>query len=198
MRLDNKGMSIIEIVLTFSLIMVMVVGMVSVALNYRLKASISLEKMDMNTFKNTLTKAIQDDILEKGVKEMNYDGECQTISYLNSCVNIVFMDGSSKIFGTSIVDNNSRESIENKFVYYDGIKYPLNDSLPTTIPDGRSLSDFQMIQIQDSNILGRDSMMLEDGTLVTLYSIDVYISHIDFSEDFGIHILAYNEKTQYE
>ena len=36
-------------------------------------------------------------------------------------------------------------------------------------------------------------MILEDGTLVSFYAIDVYISHIDFEEDFGIHIVAYSE-----
>lgn len=196
MKLNNKGVSIIEIVLTFSLIMVMVIGMITIVFNYREKASISLEKLNMDTFKNTLTKDIQDDILEVGVKEINLEGECLTISGLNSCVNIVFKDGTEKIFGTSIVDSSNRESIENKFIYYDGIKYKLGDALPESIPEGRELSDFQMITMEDDSILSTSSMVLENGTIVTLYSIDVYVSHIDFEEDFGIHIVAYTEKTQ--
>ena len=196
MKLNNKGVSIIEIVLTFALIMVMVIGMLTIVFNYREKASISLEKLDMDTFKNTLTKDIQDDILANGVAEINTKGECETNTELNSCINIVFKDGTQKAFGTSIVDNNNRTSIENKFFYYDGLKYKLNDSLPTVIPEGREASDFQTITIQDSNILSTDSLVLEDGTIVTLYSIDVYVSHIDFEQDFGIHIVAYSEKTQ--
>lgn len=45
MKLNNKGVSIIEIVLTFALIMVMTMGMLSIVFNYREKASISMENL---------------------------------------------------------------------------------------------------------------------------------------------------------
>ncbi len=196
MKLNNKGVSIIEIVLTFALIMVMTMGMLSIVFNYREKASISMEKLDLDTFKNTLTKEIQDDILTLGVKEINTSGECLTNAELNSCINIVFLDGNSKAFGTSKVNNNDVDSIENKFLYYDGLKYKIVDKLPNKIPDGRKAVDFQTIKIQDQNILSTDSMVLENGTVVTFYSIDVYISHIDFDEDFGIHITTTSEVTK--
>lgn len=194
MKLNNKGISIIEIILTFALIMTMVIGMLSIVFNYREKASISLEKLEMDTFKNTLTKEVQDDILEKGVKEINREGECLTNTELNSCVNIVFLDDTQSAFGTSKIDLNSKESIENKFLYYDGLKYALKDHIPNKIPEGRKMSDFQTIRIQDKSILSEDSLILENGTIVSFYSIDVYISHIDFDEDFGIHIVTYSEK----
>lgn len=198
MKLNNKGVSIIEIVLTFALIMVMTMGMLSIVFNYREKASISMEKLDLDTFKNTLTKEIQDDILKLGVKEINTSGECLRHPELNSCINIVFSDpaGTSKVFGTSKVNNNDVDSIENKFLYYDGLKYRIVDKLPNKIPDGRKAVDFQTIKIQDQNILSTDSMVLENGTVVTFYSIDVYISHIDFDEDFGIHITTTSEVTK--
>lgn len=194
MKLNNKGISIIEIVLTFALIMAMVIGMLTIVFNYRDKASVSLEKLEMDTFKNTLTKEIQDDILTKGLKEINEGGECVTNTELNSCVNLVFLDDTQKAFGVSKVDSSSRESVENKFLYYDGLKYRLEDPIPTTIPEGREVGDFQSIKIQDENILSTDSIFLENGTLVSFYAIDVYITHIDFDDDFGIHIVAYSEK----
>lgn len=198
MKLNNKGVSIIEIVLTFALIMVMTMGMLSIVFNYREKASISMEKLDLDTFKNTLTKEIQDDILTLGVKEINTSGECLKNPELNSCINIVFSDpdGTSKAFGTSKVDNTDVDSIENKFLYYGGLKYKIVDKLPNKIPAGENAVDFQTIKIQDQNILSTDSMVLENGTVVTFYSIDVYISHIDFDEDFGIHITTTSEVTK--
>ncbi len=190
MKLNNKGMSIIEIVLTFALIMVMVIGMLTIVMSYRDKASLSIKKLEMDTFKNTLTKDIQDDILKLGIEEVNMDGECATITGLSRCVNIVFKDGSQKVFGTSLINVNDRDSIENKFLYYDGEKYKLHDTLPEKIPNGRTILDFQNITIEDNNILSTDSAILTDGTVVNIYSIDVYVSHIDFEEDFGIHIVA--------
>jgi len=56
MKLNNKGISIIEIVLTFSLIMIMVIGMIGIVFNYREKASISMEKLDMDTFNSLAQK----------------------------------------------------------------------------------------------------------------------------------------------
>lgn len=190
MKLNNKGMSIIEIVLTFALIMVMVIGMLTIVMSYRDKASLSIKKLEMDTFKNTLTKDVQDDILKLGIEEVNMDGECATITGLSRCVNIVFKDGSQKVFGTSLINVNDRDSIENKFLYYDGEKYKLHDTLPEKIPNGRTILDFQSITVEDNNILSTDSAILTDGTVVNIYSIDVYISHIDFEEDFGIHIVA--------
>ncbi len=184
-------MSIIEVVLTFALIMGMLFGMLSIVLNYRLKAGISLEKLEMDTFKNTLTKDIQDDILTRGIQTVNYmeEEQCHDV-LLNQCVHLVFQDGTSKILGTSMVDENDRNSIENKYIYYDGMKYKLHETIPNTIPEGRKISDFQAIKVQDSEMLSIDSAVLEDGTIINIYAIDIYISHVDFSEDFGIHLVT--------
>lgn len=193
MKLNNKGMSIIEIVLSFALIMVMVVSMLTIVVNYRNKAQISIEKLEMDTFKNTLTQDIQNDILKLGLKKINEEGECLTITGLNNCINLVFQDGSMKAFGTSKVGINDRDSIENKYLYYDGIKYKLHETLPEVVPEGRNLVDLQTIKVEDNNILKVDSTIFEDGTDVSIYSIDVYISHINFKQDFGIHIVASTE-----
>lgn len=193
MKLNNKGMSIIEIVVTFALIMVMVIQMLMIVMNYRESASKNLKELDLETFKNTLTRDIQKDILNLGVKEINMDGECSSITGLNHCINIVFDNGEEKAFGTSKVDANDYDSIENKYLYYDGIKYKLSDKLPDTIPVGRNVLDFQNIKVEDNNILSTDSIILEDGTVSSIYSIDVYISHVDFDQDFGIHIVTYLE-----
>lgn len=190
MKLNNRGISIIEIIVTFALIMVMVIGMFTIVSNYRDKASYSLKKLDMDTFKNTLTKDIQNDIIKLGVKEINTNGECSTITGLNKCINIVFKDDSEKAFGTSLVNPNNRNSVENKFLYYDGEKYKLHDNLPEIIPEGRSILDFQAIKVVDSNILNTDSTTLSDGTIINIYSINVDISRSEFDEDFGIHIVA--------
>ena len=194
MKLNNKGMSIIETILSFVLIMAMVTGMIVIVMNYRHKAALSIEKLELDTFKNTLTQAIQNDILTIGLKEINYDGECEILTDLDSCINLVFQDDSMRAFGVSKIDINNRDSIENKYLYYDGIKYDLNETLPDKIPEGRNLVDLQEIIIENQATFKKDGTTLEDGTMVDLYTIDVNVSHIDFEEDFGIHIVATNAK----
>lgn len=202
MKLNCKGVSIVEVVITFSMIMVMVVGMFSIVINYRNKASITLEKMKMDTFKNTLTKDIQDDILKFGVKEIKPDtGKClEKAKEFSQCINIVYNNGEEKIFGIGKIgegntDEEIRKSIENKYLYYDGLKYEIKDyfsekmlKMIENMSQKRKLTDFQTINIIDSNMLTIDSMVSPDGKVIYFYSIDVYISHLDFDQDFGIHI----------
>jgi len=190
MKLNNKGISIIETILSFVLIMVMVTGMLVIVMNYRNKAALSIEKLELDTFKNTLTQDIQKDILTLGLKEINHEGSCSSLTSIDNCINIVFQDNTSKALGISKVSVNDRNSIENKYIYYDGIKYELTEVLPATIPENRTLIDFQSIIIDNKPILKTDKSVLEDGTVVYLYAIDINISHIDFKQDFGIHIVA--------
>ena len=190
MKLNNKGMSIIEIVVTFTLIMLLVTGLLIIVVNYRNKVAVSLERLELETFKNTLTQDINNDILNYGVKEINYGGECETLSDLNRCINIVFYNGMQKALGTSKIVHTSRDSVINKYIYYDGLKYDLKDDLPDKIPTGRTFFDVAQIKIVDDAILNETYTVLEDGTKIFVYTIDIEVSHIDFNDDFGIHIVA--------
>lgn len=189
-KLNNKGMSIVEVVVTFSLIMFLVVGLLVIVINYRNKVAVSLERLSLDTFKNNLTQDINHDILTKGLKEINNEGACPSITGLNRCINLVFYDGTQKALGTSKVSPNDKDSIVNKYIYYDGLKYKLKDNLPNSLPTGRSWIDLASIKVVDDAIVNNSFVVLEDGTQVFIYTIDIDVSHIDFKDDFGIHIVA--------
>ena len=53
-KLNNKGMSIVEVVLTFALIMVITTGLLMIVVNYRTKVIVSSERLTMDTFKNNI------------------------------------------------------------------------------------------------------------------------------------------------
>ena len=189
-KLNNKGMSIVEVVVTFSLIMFLVVGLLVIVVNYRNKVAVTLERLSLDTFKNNLTQDINHDILTKGLKEINSGGACTSLTSLNRCINLVFYDGTEKALGTSKVVPNDKDSIINKYVYYDGLKYKLKDSLPNNLPTGRTWIDLASIKMVDDAIINNSYVVLEDGTQVFIYTIDIDVSHIDFKDDFGIHIVA--------
>ena len=196
MKLNNKGMSIIEVIVTFSLIMFMVIGLLVIVVNYRNKMSVSLERLKFDTFKNNLTQDINNDILTKGLKEIKDDTnttDSNSLCYnlgLNRCIVLTFDDDTKKAFGTSRVSALDKDSIINKYIYYDGIKYKLKDELPKTLPSGRTWIDLEEIKVMDDAILNSTYTVLEDGTQVYIYTIDINVSHIDFKDDFGIHIVA--------
>ena len=82
-QLNNRGISIIEIIVTFSLVMVIVGGLMSIIMHYRLTAQSSLKQMELQSYKETLTKVIQDDILDLGIAEINYAGNCNASANQN-------------------------------------------------------------------------------------------------------------------
>ena len=201
-KLNNKGMTVVEIVLTFSIIMIIVIGMLTIMVNYRNKVSVSLNRLKLETFKNNLTQDIYNDIIKLGVSKVedftdtNIAGNpCNGLG-LNRCIVITFQDGSEKAFGTSKITNpDDQDSIINKYMYYDGMKYKLKDELPGVLPaaregEQRHWTELQSIRVNDDGILNSNYTVLEDGTQMYIYNIDVKVSHVDYEDDFGIHIVA--------
>ncbi|MBE6147578.1 MAG: hypothetical protein E7168_04520 [Firmicutes bacterium] len=190
-KLNKKGLTIIETVVTFALIMFIVAGLLTIIMNYRHRLNTDIKFLDLTTYKNTLTKDIQDDIMTKGINTINSEGECVTeADKFNSCINFVFKDGTERILAVSKIDYNDKTSVSNKYIRYGITEYPLKDTLPESIPSERKPGDFQSIFVSDNNILSIDSTTLDDGTMIKIYSIDIYIEHIDYDADFGIHIVA--------
>lgn len=192
-RLNNHGISLVEIVVTFAIVMAIISGLLAIIMNYRLQAQNSFSKLELQTYKNNLTKTIQDDILNFGIGEINTAGGCNSESNkerFSACANLIFKNGSEKILAISKIEKDNRESLENKYIYYDNEKYPLKDNLPKNIPTGRSAYDFQSIFISSDNFLSVDNALLSDGKEIKIYAIDVSIEHIEYEEDFGLHIVT--------
>lgn len=198
-KLNKKGLSIIELILTFSLVMIISTGILTIIMNYRQRAQIELKKLELVTYKNSLTKDIQTDILDRGLFEINNGGLCTGNNEYSSCINLVFKDGIEKILAVSKLDDNNETTLKkllnNKYIKYGDLKYEIEDKLPKNIPSGRSSKDFQNIYISNSNILSINSVILKSGEITKIYSIDIYIEHIDYDEDFGIHIVATDNDT---
>ena len=201
-KLNNKGMSIIEIILTFVIIILITSGLLVIIVNYRNKAAVSIERLTLDTFKNTLTQDIYADILNKGLESMEYlnDEECNNFRDdldLNTCILIKFQDNTRSLFATSKITPNDKDAIQNKYMFYgdydnkeDGLKYKIKDFLPKNLPSGRTWLELASIKVFDSGALKKVSHVLDNGNKIDIYSIDIEVSHIDFKEDFGIHIVA--------
>ena len=199
-KLNNKGLSVIEVVLTFALVMIIASGILTIIMNYRYKMQIEMVRMELVSYKNTLTKEIQTDILDRGIHEINTSGLCldETDEY-SGCVNIVFKDGVEKILAVSKLESENesdlRQLLNNKYIKYGDTKYPIEDKLIDKIPEGRSIKDFQNVYINSDNFLSSDTVILANGEEAIIYSIDINMEHIDYDDDFGIHIVATNNDT---
>ncbi|MDD6224594.1 MAG: glycine-rich protein [bacterium] len=193
-KLNQKGLTLIEVIMTFTLIMVIIAGLLTIIMNYRHRISIESKRLELVTYKNTLTKEIQDDILKLGLREINEEGDCVIPDQFSSCSNIVFKNGEEKILAISKIDDEDPEKelqlLNNKYIQYGDTKYPIKDELPENPPEGRELSDFQTIFLTEGSFVQKNTIQLADDTQANIYKIDIYLEHIDYEDDFGIHIVA--------
>lgn len=96
-KLNNKGMTTVEILLCFVLVAVITVSMYNTISSYNNKQNIEAYKEKIITYKNLLTREIQSDIVKRGLIEATFTesadpGEEDT----KTTVNMKFRDGSTR------------------------------------------------------------------------------------------------------
>jgi len=170
----ERGFTVVELVVSFVLISIIVIGMLMIALRYRNNAQISTEKLEMERYRDTLTKAIQEDIVEYGVDSIDY---CEVGN--RNCVVISFDDGTTKRLEISNVN------VLDRYIRYDGRKFLIEEYFPikpTSLGDASITLPYSGIEL-----------LREEFTGNTIYQINIPIFHVDLEGDFGIHIVALKE-----
>lgn len=66
-KLNNKGMTAVEILVTFVIMVVIVVSMYDSIMNLKNKETVASYRNSLVTYKNLLTKEIQDDLIKVGL-----------------------------------------------------------------------------------------------------------------------------------
>lgn len=184
-KLNNKGFTVIEVVLCFALILIIVTGMLSIAMAYRNRLEVETIRSDMEEYKINLTMDIKNDLDKRKLLEIT---DCETIS--NKCAKISFKDGTSK----ELLVSNSYP--RNKYIKYGTMKYSIIDELPTK-------EQLQDIGEPETNAVNYQSIFLMESidkilTTIpadskTIYHIEIPIRNIELEEDYGINITVVKE-----
>lgn len=174
----EKGFTVSELVICFILISIIVMGMFAVAINYKNSALLANNKLELERYKANLTDKIQSDIIDLGVKYINY---CDSVDM--NCVNIVFNDSSSKKLELS-----SSTDVLDRYIKYGGEKFSIEENFKGN--DNPTLKDVSIILPNAGISL---SIYLQNNS--SLYSIDIPISHTALEGDYGLHIVALGEGT---
>lgn len=66
-KLNNKGMTTVEILISFILIATISASLFAIVTNYNNKRQVESDRLQINEYKNVLEKTIQDDIIKIGV-----------------------------------------------------------------------------------------------------------------------------------
>lgn len=134
-KLNNKGLTAIEILVCFAIISVIVISMFNIINNYKEKKDLESYKLDITTYKNTVTKTIYDDIIKNNgvisatIKQEDGDTIDNpteaymqntfkyeiTLEYVNNKKSIIVIDNKSRCFtykrenGKKVVDQKNQE-----------------------------------------------------------------------------------------
>ena len=102
LKLNNKGLTAVEILVCFALMVVLVVSMYSTVTTYKNKQNIESDRDKIVAYKNLLTKEIQDDLVKKGLVDAKVLEELNTTVDRYYKVELIFRDGTKKILEVKI------------------------------------------------------------------------------------------------
>ena len=119
--LNKKGFTIAEVLVSFSLISIILASIMSATLFYRDRLKQEEVVSQLNDFKNSITKAVYDDIIYNKIVKV------ETCVGISNCVNFIDDQGNSHVM--KIVEFSGDEvNGSGVYLYYNNIKYLLPDS----------------------------------------------------------------------
>lgn len=189
-KLNNKGMTSVEILITFVLVVIIIISMYNTVLSYRNRQQLESYKETIYTYKNLLTKEIQDDLIKVGLTSANikYDEESFTTT-----IDIYLKDGTTRqlkikqalahdIDDKEFAENNKSTDKDDSFMISYGktgslTNYPIPDFGYATNVNGKKVYDFRINNL-DINT---------NNNILTIY-IGFY--HPDLGKKYAINIVC--------
>lgn len=121
-KINNKGFTIAEVLVSFSLITIILASIAGATIHYRDKLKQEEVISQLQDFKNMITKVIYDDIVSGNIVSVE-----RCIGTAN-CVNFIDLDNNARTLKIVDVEETTSVSKRGAYLYYNGIKYMLPDS----------------------------------------------------------------------
>lgn len=179
-QLNNKGITTVEVVVCFALMIIIVVSMYTSVSSYKNKQSIESFRQDIVTYKNLLTKEIQDDLIMGGLASASIS-DTQSINNTIT-VDVLLKNGTKKqlkilkMYG----DNQPYSSDKKDVISYGTIGNLIDYPIPNL-----GLGNYNGIIEPDLKI--NNININTDNNILTIY-IGFY--HPDFSTRYAIDIVC--------
>lgn len=195
-KLNNKGMTIIEILVCFVLVVSFSVGLFSTLNNYRTKMQMESNRSQIVKYKNLLTKEIQDDLIKKRLIAVDIsDLDTSNKRKSKYVVDFKFLDGTSNkliivkelaAYSDEVISGSSAESdkIPANLDIDDNFSITYNDTLYKLPNIGEYKNDNNKI-VYDFKI-NNVSINTNDGVL----SLYIGFYHPDFGTRYAIDIVC--------
>lgn len=175
-KLNNKGMTLIEIVVCFVLVSFISVALFGTVAAFNTKRSTESVKVALLTYRNEVTRVIENDLVQRGLSNVVING--------NNEARLYFRDGYSaslSITDERVNDDGSGAGADKFSILYDKHQYVLPDVGSSTVTD----SDGNIKNIKD---LRFSIVKIENDDSVFLLYISFY--HPELGTDYSINIVA--------
>lgn len=197
-KLNNKGMTSVEVLMSFIVVVMITVSMYSVVSAYQNKQQIESFKEKVMTYKNLLTKEINDDLIKKGLiavkvqenilDKVEVGGETH-VKKMEYVIEFTLRNGQQKkliITSSKAAENGSGVSgeydLDDEFIIAYGdtgneMEYPLPDLGSTTNENGKRIYDLRI-------------NMVEISTKDSIFSLTVGFIHPELESKYNISIVC--------
>ena len=135
-RLNNKGFTVVEIIITFAIVMSISVGLLGIVDNYRTRQQKELYLKELNSYKNEILRIVYNDIYSLGIESITgIDVETKCDYYnqdikikFNQGISIKFKDETEKLFcvgdsgikyGDNLYNQPKKVKFTNDIIYLD-------------------------------------------------------------------------------
>lgn len=187
-KLNNKGITTIEVLICFVLVVIITVSMYATVSNFNEKKIIEGYKEEIYDYKNTLTKEIQDDFIKVGLTHARYDKTIDGNKIIHT-VTCNLKDGTERklvveqLLAYSSYHTGGSTTEDDYFM----IKYgTLDDMIEYPLPDLGSYKNEYDHTVQDLSINNVLISITDDNVL----SIYIGFYHPEFATRYGINIVC--------
>ena len=130
MRLNNKAMTLIEILVCFTLVGIISTMMLSTVMNYRTRQEMESVSLEVIKYKNTITKMIQDDIAKKHLTSVGKIETSEDSNYYIWSVTLNFDSSETPSKDLEVYQSKGINIVRDKIVYKDDKGKKVTYTLP--------------------------------------------------------------------
>ena len=184
--MNKKGFTIAETLVTFVLVAFIGLTLLQLLLNYKDLAAVKMKQQTYAAIKDQITAKIQNDVRRRGLLYITRESA--------NSIKFVFADIPSKT-ATLTVHNitvGTYADIANKYIEYDGTRYPIPAGLPDETSSITDYSKYSSVNINMGNIYYEsDPIKLSSSPAVykTVYHVIVSVGVTDLDEDYGLDMV---------
>lgn len=199
-KLNNKGMTVVEVLVTFLLVAVIIVSLYNGIVALKDKETIASYKLSLVTYRDLLTKDIQDDLIKIGLASAQTSPLSDGTGYR---VEMTLRDGSKRVlevkqqFGCNAIDLSEEDELcvkagiakdasDNFSISYgpegDVVEYPLPNLGREQIDNLHSDGTHTILSLRINEV--------DISTANRVFSVRIILSHPDLGSKYSIDIVS--------